>query len=92
MRSKPLGFRFRRQQPFSSYILDFYCHSLKLAIEVDGSVHEMEEAKKSDRVRQRQLEQKGLTVLRFTNQQIKEAPEEIFKHLESYLRSKTGLK
>jgi very-short-patch-repair endonuclease len=37
LRTKPFGHKFRRQHPFSIYILDFYCHSLKLAIEVDGS-------------------------------------------------------
>jgi very-short-patch-repair endonuclease len=37
LRTKPFGFKFRRQHAFSIYILDFYCHSLKLAIEVDGS-------------------------------------------------------
>ena len=59
-------------------------HKIKLTI-----TKEMEEAKKNDPIRQQQLEQKGLTVLRFTNEQIKQAPEEIIKQLESYLRSKT---
>lgn len=36
LKTKPLGFKFRRQHPYSIYILDFYCHSLKLVIEVDG--------------------------------------------------------
>jgi cyclase len=47
LRTKPLGFKFRRQHPFSIYIVDFYCHQLKLAIEVDGSIHEVEEVKKN---------------------------------------------
>ena len=41
LRTKPFGFKFRRQHPFSCYILDFYCHSLRLVIEVDGSVHQV---------------------------------------------------
>lgn len=38
--------KFRRQHPISLYIVDFYCHRLKLVIEVDGSIHDNEEAKK----------------------------------------------
>jgi cyclase len=37
-----LGLRFKRQHPISNYIADFYCHSIKLAIEIDGSVHNTE--------------------------------------------------
>ena len=88
LRAKPLGFKFRRQHPSSCYILDFYCHALKLAIEVDGSIHKIEEVKASDQIRQLQLEELGLTILRFTNDQLTTTPEEIIKQLESYLRSK----
>ena len=56
LRTKPLGFKFRRQHPFSNFILDFYCHALQLVIEVDGSIHEQEDIKKSDEQRQKQLE------------------------------------
>ena len=36
LRAKPLGHKFRRQHPLFAFVVDFYCHSLKLAIEVDG--------------------------------------------------------
>ena len=36
LKTKPLGFKFRRQHPFSTYVLDFYCHRAQLAIEIDG--------------------------------------------------------
>ena len=49
LRTKPLGLKFRRQYPFSVYILDFYCHQLKLAIEVDGSIHNVRETKEKMR-------------------------------------------
>jgi imidazole glycerol-phosphate synthase subunit HisF len=42
LRTKPLGFKFRRQHSFSNYILDFYCHALNLVIEVDGSIHQVQ--------------------------------------------------
>ena len=46
-------YKFRRQHPISIYIADFYCHSLKLIIEIDGSIHNLEEVKKNDIKRQK---------------------------------------
>ena len=67
LKTKPFGIKFRRQHPYSIYILDFYCHSLKLVIEVDGSIHNLKEIKNNDIERQRLLEKDGLRVVRFTN-------------------------
>jgi very-short-patch-repair endonuclease len=40
LRSKKVeGYKFRRQEPIFDYIVDFYCHELKLIIEVDGEIH-----------------------------------------------------
>jgi very-short-patch-repair endonuclease len=83
--TKPLGFKFRRQHAFSNYILDYYCHTLNL-----GSIHEIEEIKKHDKERQEWLEQEGLTVLRFTNNEIKLQPEEVIQKIEKHLQSKVG--
>ena len=44
-------YKFRRQHPISIYIADFYCHKLKLVIEIDGSIHDSEEAKMQDEKR-----------------------------------------
>lgn len=89
LRTKPLGFKFRRQHPFLIYILDFYCHAIKLVIEVDGSVHELEEVKQKDELRQKQLEQEGLTFLRFTNNEIRLQPETVIKQIENCLKEKS---
>ena len=70
LKTKPLGYKFRRQHPYSVYILDFYCHQLKLVIEVDGSIHYLEEVKANDLQRQKLLEETGLKVIRFSNDQI----------------------
>ncbi len=40
-----LGVKFRRQHPLLFYIADFYCHQLKLVIEIDGSIHKKEDVK-----------------------------------------------
>jgi cyclase len=53
LRIKPFGFRFRRQHPVSVYVLDFYCLQLKLAFDVDGSIHDLQEIKKNDQIRQK---------------------------------------
>jgi very-short-patch-repair endonuclease len=50
------GLKFRRQQPIGKYILDFYCASERLAIEVDGSVHDSDEQTTADVYRQEVIE------------------------------------
>ena len=56
--------RFRRQHPIGPYILDFYCHELKLAVEVDGQVHEHPDRLAHDRRRTDWLNQQGIRVIR----------------------------
>lgn len=70
LKTKPFNLKFRRQHPYTVYILDFYCHSLKLVIEVDGSIHNLKEVKINDIERQELLEKDGLRVVRFTNEEI----------------------
>lgn len=62
--------KFRRQHPIANYVVDFYCHALKLVIELDGGIHEVEDVKKYDEYRESHLKELGLTVLRFKNEQV----------------------
>ena len=71
LRTKPAGFKFRRQHPIGFYIADFYCHKLKLVIEVDGEIHEADEARLLDKVREENLVKDGLNVYRIKNKDIK---------------------
>ena len=64
------GFKFRRQHPIGIYIADFYCHKAKLIIEVDGSIHNEPEIIRSDKTRQKDLEDWGYNVIRFSNQEV----------------------
>ncbi len=64
------GFKFRRQHPIGSYILDFYCHACKLSIELDGGYHSLEAQKEYDRNRSADLEAVGILELRFTNDEV----------------------
>src|ERR1700739_4124085 len=78
LKDKPLGFKFRRQHPLGIYIADFYCHWAKLVIELDGRIHERTGIKENDKVRQKILEDEGLKVLRFSN-------EEVFNDIDTVL-------
>jgi very-short-patch-repair endonuclease len=60
--------RFVRQKPLICYIADFYCSELKLAIEVDGDIHEARFD--YDNERSIELEEYGITVIRYTNEQV----------------------
>jgi very-short-patch-repair endonuclease len=61
------GYKFRRQHPFSDFILDFVCLEAKLVIEVDGGQHN---ESTQDLVRDQVLENAGFRVMRFWNNQV----------------------
>lgn len=62
--------KFRRQHPIWNYVVDFYCHGIKLVIELDGGIHDAEDVKKYDAERETHLKEMGLNVLRFKNEEI----------------------
>ncbi len=78
LRQNELGIKFRRQHPTSMYVLDFYVHAVKLAIEIDGSIHALDDVKRNDIERQKYLESLGIKFLRFSN-------EEVFKNLDKVI-------
>jgi very-short-patch-repair endonuclease len=65
--------RFTRQRIVGSYILDFYCGTVKLAVELDGSGHFEPEAIEYDKIRTKFLESLGIRVIRFTNIEVNES-------------------
>jgi len=69
-RLKYLNVRFKRQHPILYFIADFYCHKAKLIIEVDGGYHNIPEQYFYDQNRDSELKELGLTVIRFTNEQV----------------------
>ena len=64
---KDFPVRFQRQKTIGGYIVDFYCHKVKLAIELDGGQHFEYDAERYDAKRTEFLNNLGVTVLRFTN-------------------------
>lgn len=71
LRDKRLGnYKIRRQHPIGKYILDFYCHRKRLAIEIDGGYHFCAEQMQRDEIRTEVLKELGVTVIRFTNEAV----------------------
>lgn len=74
------GRKFRRQHSFGDYIVDFYCFSEQLVIELDGPIHSGQ--KEKDQKRDEYLKSLGLTVLHFYNRMVFEEQEEILKVIQ----------
>jgi very-short-patch-repair endonuclease len=72
IKKKQLGVEFHRQVPMLHYVVDFYCHEIMLAIEIDGLYHSQIAQQFYDSERQNLLEQKGVSFLRFSNDQIQD--------------------
>jgi len=77
--------KFRRQHPIGPFITDFYCHEAKLVIELDGSIHDLLAVKEKDAQRQAYLEDRGLTVLRFTNNALFTDVDTVMNSIEEHL-------
>jgi very-short-patch-repair endonuclease len=69
-KNQTLGLHFRRQHPINLFIADFYCPKIKLIIEIDGSIHDITEYQEHDIGRSDILNDFGITIIRFTNEQI----------------------
>ena len=65
-----LGLRFKTQHPIDQFIADFYCHKIKLVIEVDGGIHQKEDNKEYDQGRTEELAMFGIEVIRFSNEEV----------------------
>lgn len=81
-----LGLKIRRQHPIGKYIADFYCHELLLVIEIDGSIHTIEKVKLKDKIREEFIKAQGLSVIRFTNDDVFTNPYLIEEELKSLLK------
>ncbi|MBU0473930.1 MAG: DUF559 domain-containing protein [Bacteroidetes bacterium] len=77
------GIKFRRQHSFNNYILDFYSPSEKLAIELDGAVHNTEEAQEYDKKRDLFLNNYGIKVLRFENKLVFDETDFVLSEIRS---------
>lgn len=87
LRNRKLGdLKFRRQHPVDIFILDFYCHEKKLAIEVDGGIHNQAIQKEWDESRTYELNEFGITVLRFSNEDVIDKTESVINSIRNFLK------
>ena len=85
---KDLPVTFHRQKVFNNYIVDFYCASAKIVIELDGSQHYFEDGIKKDKARDNYLISLGLTVLRYSNYDVNNAFESVCQDIFNNLVQK----
>ena len=64
------GLKFRRQHPIGLYVADFYCHPVRLIVEIDGKIHDKEEIRVSDEQRETDLRSWGNMIIRFKNEEV----------------------
>jgi very-short-patch-repair endonuclease len=81
-----LGYKFKRQFSVDHFVIDFYCPELKLALEVDGDVHNQPEQKDYDSARQQYLEQFGITFIRISNEELLGNPNKAFDKIEGEIK------
>lgn len=78
--------KFRRQHGVGKYIVDFYCASEKLVIELDGAYHMNPAQEEKDEIRTIFLESKGLTVIRFENKMVFDMLPSVLKDIEDHFK------
>ena len=81
------GFKFRRQVPIETYIVDFYCHQAKLIIELDGDIHAETGQFERDQKRDARLKELGYTVMRFSNEVLFDDSDFFEEHIRALLPS-----
>lgn len=79
------GYDFHRQKPLLNYIVDLYCYELELVIEIDGLYHNWEEQGSRDVLRDNELSSYGLTVLRFTEQEVRKNMQDVLRTIELHV-------
>lgn len=79
------GLRFRRQQVIHGFIADFYCNQINLVVEVDGGIHEQQ--KDYDELRTKIINQRGVKVLRFTNEEVINKSDWVLEKMMEYAKA-----
>jgi very-short-patch-repair endonuclease len=79
--------KWRRQHPFGRYIADFYCHTYKLAIELDGVTHDSIEAQAYDAIRTEFINNYDVVVLRFSNDDISTNLDGVFEKIADHMNN-----
>jgi very-short-patch-repair endonuclease len=84
---KTLGYKFRRQYSVDWFVIDFYCPELKLALEIDGSIHNKPDVIEYDKARQKHIEAYGIKFIRITNDELLGNANMAFDKIESIIKT-----
>ena len=84
-RRQVCGKKFRRQHSIGPYIVDFFCMEERLAIEIDGSIHDDPLRAAYDGERQQFIEAHGIRVIRFSNEQIRDSLEGVLDVIKEHV-------
>jgi very-short-patch-repair endonuclease len=89
LRNKKMhGVKFKRQFSIEYFVIDFYASSIKLAVEVDGEIHDLAEQKEYDKFREECIREIGIDFLRFKNSDIKDRLDEVVDKISSMVLMK----
>ena len=80
--------RFLKQKVIDNYIVDFYCHSARLIIELDGSQHYEEKGLLKDRIRTERIKQRHLTVIRIPNNEVNRNFEGVCVYIDNAVKER----
>ncbi len=81
------GLKFRRQHPFDRFVLDAFCVDHQLEIEVDGEIHDDPKQAEYDAERRAYLHQRGVRVLRFSNEEVQNDFKNVLKRIVEATKS-----
>ena len=81
------GFDFHRQKPLDNYIVDFFCHELMLAIELDGYSHTIDEVYEKDRIKEAKLTELGVNLIRFDDDEVFNDINNVIRTIELYIEN-----
>ena len=82
---KMMGYKFSRQKPIDNYIADFFCNELKLVIELDGHSHQIDVVFEKDLKKTQELNNLGITVLRFDDKEVFENIDNVLREIEQFI-------
>jgi very-short-patch-repair endonuclease len=87
-RKQMRGYQFNRQKPLDKYIVDFYCRKLDLVIEIDGASHQEDKAHLADEDRENALRGMGLSVLRFSEKEVRYQMTDVLERISQWIEQK----
>lgn len=88
LRKQPDGVQFRRQHPAGPYVLDFFCATANLAIEIDGEAHSRGNRPAMDRLRDQWLNDQGVRVLRVSAIEVLKNLDGVLQHIAAALHDR----